>query len=71
MTKVYSMEKSESGLDDASLNLLPVDRLEDFTTTTDGRFFEGLTLTQLEQGLGFLKFLLILFQRLVDVFAIL
>lgn len=71
MTIEYFIRKSESGLDNACLDLLTIDRLQDLATTTHRRLLERLTLTQLEQCLGFLEFLLVLFERLVDVFAIL
>lgn len=59
---------SESGLN-LGLEVILVNRLLDFRTTSHRRFFKSLTGTKLLYGAGLLKFLLVLFECLVDGFV--
>lgn len=57
-----------SGLD-LRLKVILVNRLLDFRTTGHRRLFKSLTGTELLHCAGFLKFLLVLFESLVDGFV--
>ena len=50
---------------------LPVHRTQYLGTAPDGRLDECLTLPELKKNLTLLKLLFVLFQRLVNVFAVL
>lgn len=58
------------GFDFTGSYLLFVDCFQHFCTMNHGWFREALTFSKLQQCLALLKFLFILFERFVDVFAI-
>ena len=66
------MLAKEKGLafDLAAGNLLLVDRFQDLAAALHRTLGVALTFAQLQQSLRLLKLLLVLLQRLVDVFAI-
>ncbi len=51
-------------------DILTVNGFQHFGTPAHGRLGKGLTRAQLKQHLALLKFLLVLFKRLVDVLAV-
>jgi hypothetical protein len=65
------VEEVSLGLDLSASDLLLVNSLQNLVSAGNRRFCESLSFTQLQQDLGLLKFLLVFFEGLIYVLAVL